>query len=370
MPAFASKRQFRLMMAILHGKKKGRTARGDSGPPKSIAEKYSGKADDLPESKNKEHEGGVWTDSHHKKHAEDKSKKVKKTLQALLDEELNKNIIRTDQAADVVHEMSHADALTLVGNGLFRYIKDFVKDMKDDTIKDIPVGSHTLTIRKHVNDVYSGSVRDGHKQVHHFVNRSLPAVIGELMSVFEWYLPEDMPNFKVHEDDKLDDKTIEDGLGKLIDNYHKYNIADIYDEMESIRTEIRQGNAVDLQVVEQKIMSLFDKLEDRLGVAEKQHNALATAAGKEIDEIERKLKNLQNTVEDMQKQPSKVEAITSEDDISPGAVYRDMYSYLTRPRVTIHPGGRITIDFAADWPQLEKESFLRDLKAKALRSKK
>jgi len=76
MPHFASKKQYRMMMAILHGKK-GTTARGDSGPPKSVAEEYSGNDKNAPESKGKEHEGGKWGESHKEKHTKQKEHKKK-----------------------------------------------------------------------------------------------------------------------------------------------------------------------------------------------------------------------------------------------------------------------------------------------------
>ena len=63
MPAFASKKQYRMMMAILHGSAKD----GPRGrPPKSIAAKYTAPGKDAPESKHKD-TGETWGEEHHKK---------------------------------------------------------------------------------------------------------------------------------------------------------------------------------------------------------------------------------------------------------------------------------------------------------------
>lgn len=495
MPAFASKKQYRMMMAILHGKQ-GSTKRGDSGPPKSIAEKYSGKEKDLPDSKGKEHHGGKWNEDKHKKHAEKNKKlskssrngaavvvvndngqllmgrqvkdeyrwsfpgghiesgeskisaalrelreetgielkesdlsllheddndtvfvarlnhtpiarsseeltdvgfydvdnidlnnirhccvssmlhylksrlaKSKKSISTLLKieqlEQLSKNIIRTGQVADAVYEFRHGDALRLVGNGVFRALKNGVEGMGDDEIRDVKFGSYTLHVRKHANDIYSGRIDDGLKTIHQFVNRSLPSLTGELMSVFEWY-NDDENQLDIHDENELPDDIIHDGISKLVNNYRSYNIADIYDEMESIRDEIRHGNAVDLQQAEQKIMSLFDKLEERMDIFRDKHNALARRAGEEIDEIEEKLLELQAKIDSMSKKPSKMEAFSA-DPPNPSKIIEEYYEYLSKPRVVIKPNGHIIIDFGSDWTHDDKTNFLTDMKAKAIK---
>jgi 8-oxo-dGTP pyrophosphatase MutT (NUDIX family) len=500
MPAFASRKQQRMMQAILHGKK-GTTSRGDSGPPASVAAKYSGDSKDAPESKGKEHHGGRWDkkgdrkkklkkakDSgvgiivvndqghilmgrHHEepednKHdigtwsfpgghieagespmdaairelkeetgvelpsrdavkelGEDDGNKTfivyvnespnhwsteelkdvgfysvtdidmgslrlccRSSMKMFLDsrlkksdsksmsdmlalESLEKNILRTGQVATAVHELTHGDALRLVGNGTFRMLREGVKDMKDDESKEIRFGSYKLHVRKHANDIYSGRVEDGLKTIHQFVNRSLPSLTGELMSVFEWYMPEDGPEFKEDADDQLTDDTIHSGISKLVDNYRSYNVADIYDEMESIREEIRQGNAVDLQQAEHKIMQLFDELEERLDLTQEKHNALAGKASQEIDQIHTKLVELQSKIDEASKKPSKVEAYSSQPE-NPAKVYSESYIYLSKPKVVIHPTGHIVIDFGGDWSGDDKTNFLSDMKAKTLKKSK
>ena len=501
MPAFASKKQYRMMMAILHGKS-GTTSRGDSGPPKSVAEKYSGKEKDLPKTKGKELHGGKWDDEKHKKHAEKKSgkklhksrdhgsaavvvvndkgqllmgrqvkddykfsfpgghvedgesheaaairelheetgvklsekdlellheeggnrtyiarldnspsfhstkeladvkfynvedvdfnklrdcciesmahylknnlKKGSKSINDLIKieqlEQLSKNIIRTGQVADAVYEFRHGDAIKLVGNGVFRALKRGVEGMPDDDIRDVKFGSYTLHVRKHANDIYSGRIDDGLKTIHQFVNRSLPSLTGELMSVFEWYNDDDH-DFDIHDDSELSDDIIHDGISKMISNYRNYNIADIYDEMESIRDEIRHGNAVDLQQAEQKIMSLFDKLEERMDIFRDKHNSLARNAGKEIDEIEEKLLDLQAKIDKMSKKPSKMEAFSA-DPPNPSKIIEEYYEYLSKPRVVIKPNGHIIIDFGSDWTHDDKTNFLIDMKAKTIKDKR
>lgn len=358
MPAPVSKKQYRYIQAILHSKKQGTSARGDR-MPRGIAEKYAHSGDkDLPESKGKEHEGGVWTDKHHEKHNKKETKKS---------EELGKNIIRSNGPANVVYEMTHGDALQIVKTGTFKFLKDVVSTMQDEDFKDVPIDQYILKIRKHANDIYSGRIVDGYKQIHQFVNKSLPGVAAELMSVFEWYSPEDEEHLKDVSPDEVDEDKIEGGLKTLVDNYHNHNITNIYKEMENIRQEIRQGNAVDLQQAEQKIMKLFDKLENNLLNVIDKHNTLNSEAGKAIEEIEQKLRSMQDQLEAIGKKPTTVEAYSSSSE-QPGKVYNDFYNYLTKPHVEIDArSGKIRIMFGSDWTGMDQENFLSDLKAKAMK---
>jgi len=152
------------------------------------------------------------------------------------EENLSKNIIRSGSApSDVVYELTHGDALKVVGNGAFRFLRNVVKDMTDEDFKEVSFDQYTIHIRKHVNDVYSGRIVDGHKQIHQFTNKSLPAVAAELMSVFEWYTPEDEHELHIMNDDELSDDAIHGGMNSLVDHYRKHNIVNIYTEMENIR---------------------------------------------------------------------------------------------------------------------------------------
>ena len=516
MPSPASKKQFRMMMAILHGKTRKRTARGDFGPPKSIASRYQGQGTGDVESKGKELEGGKWTEAHYAKHSKKqkisekaaskrRSKQLKKALSdyikkqqhigagclvldgdgrilmgmrsddgrwttpggrveplelpedgavrelreeagivaldpqlihehdhngwrckhylvtswkgkvkpndeffhvnwfephelpienvtpyalegikklvemklskssklkdMILAEDLKKNIIRSGSApSDTVYELTHGDALRLVGNGLFRFLRENVKDMADEEIRKIPIDTYVIHIRKHVNDVYSGWVTDGHKQVHQWTNRSLPALTAELMSLFEWYLPEDQEALEILDESELDDSVIEGGLKELIDKYKRSNIANIYQEMENIREEIRNGTAVDMQQVEMRIMKLFDRLEENVLQIVDKHNELAEKAGDAIDELEQKLMELQRQIEELSAKPVKVDAYVPEPD-STSSVHEDFYPYLSKPTIKISPSGHVSIQFSSDWTPIERENFLKDMRARVIKRK-
>lgn len=295
--------------------------------------------------------------------------KMGKSLKGMLAfENLEKNVIR--QKGDAVFEVSHGDALQLVGNGLFRKIREVTKDMTDESFKDAQFDTHKLSIRKHINDVYSGRVSDGHKVIYQFTNKSLPELTAALMSVFEWYSPEDEKELDLLEEDTLSDDAIEGGLSALMDNYKRHNIGNIYEEMETIREHMRNGVAVDLQQVESRIMKLFDKLEEMVHEIAGKHNKLSGDAGKEIDDIEQRLRELQNKIDELEKQPETVEAYSSKSPENAAKIHDNDYPYLPRPVIEILPDGKIKISFASDWTSFEKANFLQDLKAKVINKKK
>lgn len=293
--------------------------------------------------------------------------KMMKSLQGMLSiEKLEKNIIR--QKGDAVMEVTHGDALKIVGNGMFRKLREAVKGMGDEDFKDFTIDTSIVSIRKHMNDVYSGRVSDGHKVVYQWTNKSLPEVTAALMSVFEWYVPED-ENFLEQLDEGIDDDSVHGGIQHLIENYKRHNIGNIYQEMETIREQMRNGVAVDLQQIEARIMKLFDKLEETILTVSDKHNQLASMAGSEIDDLDAKLRSLQTKIDEMGKRPEAVTAYASQ-SVNPIRVHDDNYPYLPRPQIEISPNGAIKITFGSDWTDMEKTNFLHDMKAKVVKREK
>lgn len=293
--------------------------------------------------------------------------KIQKSLkEEVALEDLRKNIIRTQVGSDVVYQMTHEGSLKLVGTGTFKFLRNITKDMKDEDFREVKLDNYTISIRRHASDVYSGRVTDGHKLVHQWTNRSLPAMTAEIMSIFEWYSPKDEGMLESLIDENMPEDAIEGGLEALTENYRKHNISNIYQEMENIRTEVRNGMAVDLQQVEQRIMKLFDKLEDSLMTVVDGHNKLTNDVGDEIDKLHEKLIQLQSKIDDMSKKPSKIDAFST----NPGNVdmiHDESYPYLSKPKVIVHVDGRIEISFDKGWSPLERENFLRDMRATALK---
>jgi len=302
-----------------------------------------------------------------KKLIEDKLQKSKDLQYMLAEEMLAKNIIRSGGApSDVVYPVTHGDALRLIGNGTFRALRRAVEGMTDEDFREIEFDTYKLCIRKHVNDVYSGRVIDGHKQIHQFINHSLPSLAAELMSIFEWYSPEDEPDLEILDENQLDDSAIEGGIDALMDNYKKHNIVNIYSEMENIREEIRNGNAIDLQQVEHKIMKLFDKLESTIHDVVDKHNSLTHDSGASLDDIEAKLKDLQDRVEQLNKKPATVQAYSPAPD-KHEQIYDEYYTFLPKPSIVISPSGHMTISFGSGWTVSERENFLNDMKARVIK---
>lgn len=291
-------------------------------------------------------------------------KKSFKLKDMLAVEKLEKNILREGPHSGIVHDVTHGDALRLVRSGCFKWLKNQVKDMKEEDFKDLHLDTKVISIRKHISDVYSGRISDGHKVIHQFTNKSLPQLCADIMSVFEWYSDEDESVFD--QIDNVSDDEIFGGLSTLTENYTKHNLANIYSEMEHIRNEIRHGNAVDLQQVEEKMMKLFDKLEETTHNVVSQHNKLAQDAGKEIEMLENKLKELASKIDELGKKPEEVEAYQTK-PVSADKVYDSQYMYLAKPEIHVEPNGKIKIVFGSDWSHLDKSNFLNDMRAKIIR---
>ena len=292
-------------------------------------------------------------------------KRFGKSLKGMMAiEKLEKNIIR--QKGDAVFEITHGDALKLVGNGMFRTLRQVVENMQDEDFKEVHLDTYTISIRRHMSDVYSGRVSDGHKVIYQFTNKSLPELTAALMSVFEWYLPEDEMGLNQLYDDNIPDDAIHGGLHQLVENYRRHNIGEIYSEMETIREQMRNGMAVDLQQVEGRIMKLFDKLEESVHEISGKHNQLAEMISKDIDELESKLRELQVKInETPEPTPQTIEAYSA-NPANQDRVHDEYYSYLSKPRVEIAPNGKITITFSKDWQDEEKTNFLQDMRARVI----
>ena len=187
------------------------------------------------------------------------------------------------------------------------------------------------------------------------------------MSVFEWYLPEDANVLDMVSDQGISDDAVHGGLSNLIDNFKRHNLGEIYQEMETVREQIRSGVAIDLQQVEAKILKLFDRLEAATHELAGSHNKLAQDVGKDMDELEAKLRELQAKLDaPVKREPKTVEAYSSNPADS-NKVHDRLYSYLTKPRVEISPNGKITISFGEDWEDMERGNFLDDLRAKVIK---
>ena len=133
---------------------------------------------------------------------------------------------------------------------------------------------------------------------------------------------------------------------------------------------MRNGVAVDLQQVEGRIMKLFDKLEEMVHEIAGKHNKLTGDAGKEIDDIEVRLRELQSKIDELEKKPETIEAYTDKSPDNAAKIHNDEYPYLARPVIEILPNGKIKISFASDWTPMDKSNFLQDLKAKVVNKKK
>ena len=115
-------------------------------------------------------------------------------------------------------------------------------------------------------------------------------------------------------------------------------------------------------------MGLFDKLEEAIHCVADKHNQLVRDAGTEVEQLEGKLRELQNKVDELSSKPTTVEAYQTR-PVSSEQVYGEHYMYLPKPKITIGGNGKIVITFDKDWTDMEKSNFLSDMKAKAVSKK-
>jgi hypothetical protein len=223
--------------------------------------------------------------------------------------------------------------------------------MEVEGLKVFNLDTLNIHIRKHGNDCYSGKVLDGHKLVHEFANRSLPEITTELMSLMEYPLDPDDAGII---DESIDDKDIKEKLKGLIQDYKQNSISNIYDEVQNIRQEMRNGTAVDLQQVEAKMLKLIEQLKE---TTEKEH----TTYQDRLDSLTNELQSIKNIL---------LHSISGAPTYGiPNPTFRDPYmmdpySSFSRPTVTHLPNKIIRIVFNKDWPSIKKSEYLKDANLK------
>ena len=116
-------------------------------------------------------------------------------------------------------------------------------------------------------------------------------------------------------------------------------------------------------------MGLFDKLEEAVHSVAQKHNQLVRDAGTEVDELESKLKLLQQKVDELNSKPTTVEAYQTR-PVSSEKIYDSHYMYLPKPKIIVSGDGKIVITFEKDWTDMEKSNFLSDMRAKVINKSK
>ena len=97
-------------------------------------------------------------------YAQSSLKKSKRLKDMLVIEKLEKNIMRGGMRNNVVYDVSHGDALRLIGNGCFRFLKSAVDGMGDEEFRDILFKGYKKAINALNDDrffvVMTGDSRD------------------------------------------------------------------------------------------------------------------------------------------------------------------------------------------------------------------
>jgi cell division septum initiation protein DivIVA len=99
----------------------------------------------------------------------------------------------------MVNRDAHYQALATVKEHVLKYITNLVSDMKDEDLKEVNIAGRTLTIRKLMQDMYSGKVVYDNQLVHQFDRTTIPQLAGQLQSLLELYDPSLLPDAEERE---------------------------------------------------------------------------------------------------------------------------------------------------------------------------
>lgn len=89
----------------------------------------------------------------------------------------------------MVNRDAHYQALATVKDHVLSYVTSLVAGMKDEDVKEVHIAGRILTIRKLMQDMYSGKVVYDGQIVHQFDRTTIPQIAGQLQSLLELYDP-------------------------------------------------------------------------------------------------------------------------------------------------------------------------------------
>ena len=93
----------------------------------------------------------------------------------------------------LVNRDAHYQALATVKDHVLSYVTSLVAGMKDDEIKEVDIAGRKLTVRKLMQDMYTGRVVYEGQVVHNFDRITIPQIAGQLQSLLELYDPSSLP---------------------------------------------------------------------------------------------------------------------------------------------------------------------------------
>jgi hypothetical protein len=96
----------------------------------------------------------------------------------------------------MVNRDAHYQALASVKDHVLKYVTKLVSEMKEGDVKVTHVGGCELTIRKLMQDMYSGKITKGTAIVHEFDRITIPQIAGQIQSLLELYDPDKVEETK------------------------------------------------------------------------------------------------------------------------------------------------------------------------------
>lgn len=239
----------------------------------------------------------------------------------------------------MVNREAHYQALSAVKDHVLKYVQSLVEGMKEDEVKEIVIAGKTLTIRKIMNDMYSGKVHEGTDIIHEFDRITIPQLAGQLQSLLELYDPSSL---KDDQDPKLlliqklqpfaeqaEDGMVSQLIRILSDKSPKKKPSKPEDSSKEIEDIIREANLIteeakrnagspdprkEIEELKERVQQILhrveslvsqaaptsaenDKLQDTLHVMQQKHDHLTDRVQQELNILEDRIAEVNKKIE-------------------------------------------------------------------------
>lgn len=294
-------------------------------------------------------------------HHEDEMQKTEKVYFR----DLKKAFLQND-AQTFTDIKAHTQAVAANHPALMEWGAKKLSALPKDAVESMDLNGHTIKVRKHDADLYSGWIEKDGNKVHGFEKITMPELMSQLQSKLELYGKEE-PAVK----QSLKDLVAE--IFKLGQAYYSESGHD-WDEKSFAIPATKQK----LETLKAKVSSKMnpepfdetreDEVEEQKEFKEAGEKKREEMTFDELNELEDQIKEIhEEHTESVPKKELTAGMLQPErqcEDCGSKASFCDCYQGLPRPRLEFD-GKKVTIFFKSEWAQEDRENFVEDLKRRA-----